>query len=130
VQTTSGRWLLLDGMRLSGNGGRRAAVMIQPAPAHEIAPLIVEAYGLSERERQIALLCVSGMSTKEIAAALHISAYTVQDHLKGIFEKTGARSRAELVGQIFLEQYVPRFRAIENSPAGWVAEEMSSLASA
>jgi DNA-binding CsgD family transcriptional regulator len=130
VQTTSGRWLLLDGMRLSGNGGRRAAVMIQPAPAHEIAPLIVEAYGLSERERQVTLLCISGMSTKEIAGALHISPYTVQDHLKSIFEKTGARSRAELVGKIFLEQYVPRFRAIESAPAGWVAEEVSSPATA
>jgi DNA-binding CsgD family transcriptional regulator len=128
VQTQTGRWLVLDGIRLSANGADRVAVMIQPAPSHEIAPLIVEAYGLSERERQITLLCVSGMSTKEIAQAVHISPYTVQDHLKKIFEKTGARSRAELVGQIFLEHYVPRWREIENSPAGWLAKDVSQAA--
>lgn len=125
AQTRSGRWLVLDGIRLTGNGAGCAAVMIQPAPSHEIAPLIVEAYGLSERERQITLLCVSGMSTKEIAAALHIAPYTVQDHFKNIFDKTGARSRAELIGQIFLEHYVPRWREVDTRPAGWFARDLS-----
>lgn len=125
VQTLSGRWLVLDGIRLTGNGTGRAAVMIQPAPSHEVAPLVVEAYGLSERERQITLLCVSGMSTKEIAAALHIAPYTVQDHFKSIFQKTGARSRAELVGQIFLEHYVPRWREVESRPTGWLARDLA-----
>jgi DNA-binding CsgD family transcriptional regulator len=123
VQTLSGQWLILDGMRLTGRRDDRFAVMIQPAPPQEIASLIVEAYGLSEREREITLLLMSGMSTKEIATAAHISPYTVQDHLKSIFEKTGARSRAELVGQVFLEHYVPRFKSIVNPPAGWLAQD-------
>ena len=110
--TRSGRWLLLHGTRLSGGGPGRTAVIIQPAPSDEIASLIVHAYGLSERERQVTELCAQGLSTKEIATTLHISAYTVQDHLKAIFEKTGARSRAELVGKIFLDHYAPRFREI------------------
>src|SRR5919198_243172 len=50
--TRSGRWLLLHGTRLSGGGDGRTAVVIQPAPSHEIASPIVQAYGLSERERQ------------------------------------------------------------------------------
>jgi DNA-binding CsgD family transcriptional regulator len=110
--TRSGRWLLLHGTRLSGGGPGRTAVIIQPAPSDEIASLIVHAYGLSERERQVTELCAQGLSTKEIATTLHISPYTVQDHLKAIFEKTGARSRAELVGKIFLDHYAPRFREI------------------
>ena len=126
VQTLSGRWLVLDGMSLPGKEEGRIAVMIQPAPAHEVAPLIVQAYGLSEREREITLLCLRGMSTRDISAALSISPYTVQDHFKGIFDKTGARSRAELIGQIFLEHYVPRFQELEHPPAGWHAQEIAA----
>lgn len=128
VQTLSGRWLVLDAMILPGNGESQIAVVIQPAPSHEVAPLIVQAYGLTERERQITLLCLSGMPTRDIATALAISAYTVQDHLKSIFDKTGARSRAELIGQIFLEHYVPRFHELENPPAGWHAQEIAQTA--
>lgn len=110
--TRSGRWLLLHGTPLTGGAGGRAAVVIQPAPSDEIASLIVKAYGLSERERQVTELCAQGLSTKEIAATLHLSPHTIQDHLKIIFEKTGTRSRAELVGKIFLDNYAPQFREI------------------
>jgi DNA-binding NarL/FixJ family response regulator len=118
--TRSGRWLLLHGTWLSGSG-ERTAVIIQPAPSDEIASLIVQAYGFSERERQVTELCAQGLSTKEIAATLQISPYTTQDHFKAIFDKTGARSRAELVGKIFLDHYVPRFREIERLPVGSLA---------
>ena len=87
-----------------------------------LAPLVALAYGLSERERQITRLCMKGHSTNEIAHVLGVSPYTVQDHLKSIFGKTGARSRGELVGQIFLEHYVPRWEEVPDSPGGWFAK--------
>lgn len=121
VQTKSGRWLLLYGARLSG-AERHTAVIIQPAGAYDVAPLVALAYGLSERECEITNLCIKGQSTKEIAQTLSVSPYTVQDHLKSIFDKTGARSRGELVGQIFLEHYVPRWEGFPNSPPGWSAK--------
>ena len=119
VQTRSGRWLLLYGTQLAGGPGGRTAVIIQPAPMAEVAPLVALAYGLSEREQQVAGLCLTGRSTKEIAQSLHVSPYTVQDHLKSIFDKTGVRSRGELVGQVFLEHYVPRWEQLASPPSGW-----------
>lgn len=118
VRTVDGIWLLLYGSPLSGNG--RIAVVVQQATLAEVAPLVALVYGLTEREVAVTRLCIEGRATKEIAASLHLSAYTVQDHLKAIFEKTRVRSRGELVGQVFLEHYVPRWEPIENPPQGWI----------
>jgi len=121
VHTRSGSWLLLYGTRLSGSDGR-TAVVIQPATPNEVAPLVALAYRLSERECQVTRLCLQGQSTKQIARTLGVSPYTVQDHLKSIFDKTGARSRGELVGQVFLEHYVPRWEELSEAPTGWFAK--------
>ena len=107
--------------------GRRAHCGHHPARRHhEVAPLVALAYGLSERECQITRLCMKGQSTKEMAQTLGVSPYTVQDHLKSIFDKTGARSRGELVGQIFLEHYVPRWEDLDDAPDGWLAKASAS----
>jgi DNA-binding CsgD family transcriptional regulator/PAS domain-containing protein len=109
VRTRSGTWLLLYGTRLTGAAAGRTAVIIHPATAQDIAPIIALSYGLTDRECHVAMQCIQGRSTKEIARSLTLSPYTVQDHLKSIFDKTGVRRRGELVGQIFLDHYAPRW---------------------
>lgn len=119
IRTRSGLWLLLYGTPLSGGADGRVAVIVQPAPGTEIAPLVALAYGLSEREREVTTLCMNGRSTKHIAQLLGVSPYTVQDHLKAIFRKTGAATRGELVGQVFLEHYIPRWEQTADMAGPW-----------
>lgn len=121
ARTRSGEWLLLYGTRLAGAAAGRTAVIIQPAAPDEVAPLVALAYGLTERESQITRLCLQGRSTKEMARSLHVSPYTVQDHLKSIFAKTGAHSRGELVAQVFLEHVVTRWEEVGGASPGWTA---------
>ena len=73
------------------------AVIIEPAHPSTLAPLLLSSRGLTPREREVALLVLRGASTQAIAADLHLSAYTVKDHLKAIFDKLGVRSRRDLV---------------------------------
>ena len=105
----SGRWLTIHASRLLDRGHSAAiAVIIEPAPPADVAVLIGQGHGLSRRETEVCALTARGLSTPDMAQHLSISANTVQDHLKSIFDKTGARNRRELVSIMFFEQYAPR----------------------
>ena len=110
VLSRSGTWVVLHGASLVACGARRVAVIVEPAHPARIAPLLMSAYGLTEREQQVTRLVLQGSSTAEIAARLVVSAYTVQQHLKSVFAKTGVRSRRDLVGKVFFSYYEPRVR--------------------
>jgi DNA-binding CsgD family transcriptional regulator len=56
---------------------------------------VLRALGLSAREREVAALLAQGRPTKSIAATLQLSPWTVQDHVKAVYAKTGV-SRADL----------------------------------
>jgi DNA-binding CsgD family transcriptional regulator len=109
LRSASGRWLVLHASRLRAAGTEgQIAVIFEEARPSEIAPLIVDAYGLTKREGEITQLVARGLSTAEVSKELHITPNTVRDHFKAIFDKVGVRSRRELVGQIFAQQYHPR----------------------
>jgi DNA-binding CsgD family transcriptional regulator len=110
VLSRSGRWIVLHGASLVAAGTRRAAVIVEPAHPSRIMPLLMSAYGLTDREQEVSRLVLRGDSTTQIAERLVVSPHTVQEHLKHIFEKTGVRSRRELVGKVFFAHYEPRFR--------------------
>ena len=114
VLSRSGTWIVLHGSSLVASGSRRAAVIVEPSHPARITPLLMSAYGLTEREQEVTRLVLRGDSTAQIAEPLVVSPHTVQEHLKKIFEKTGVRSRRELVGKVFFAHYEPRFRDNES----------------
>lgn len=108
LRTRAGRWLTLHASRLTTPASAgQIAVIIEPATPNDVAPFVLQAYALTAREQEVALLVLKGRSTEDIAAQLSISMLTVQQHLKAIFGKVGVRSRRELVAQIFAQSYWP-----------------------
>ena len=118
VLSRSGTWVILHGACLASTGPRRVAIIVEPAHPARIYPLLMSAYGLTERERDVTRLILQGSSTTQIARQLVVSAHTVQQHLKNIFDKTGVRSRRDLVAKVFFAHYEPRFRDNEHRTAG------------
>ncbi|WP_407565690.1 LuxR C-terminal-related transcriptional regulator [Streptomyces sp. 184] len=109
LRTAAGRWLTCHASCLHGADGtpHSTAVVIEPAAAAEIAPLLADAYELTARELEITQLLARGLATEGIAAELFLSPHTVRDHIKAVFDKTGVSTRGALVGKLFLEHYEP-----------------------
>jgi DNA-binding CsgD family transcriptional regulator len=89
----------------------------------DLAPILMMAYGLTNRERTITSLVCRGFSTREIEERLHITPNTIQDHLKSIFNKTGVRTRRELAMSLLQRDYLPRTMAgTPIGPSGFFVE--------
>ena len=108
VRAPSGTWLTVHGSVLGYEDEAQTAVTLERAGPHELAPLIADAYGLTGRERAVTQLVALGLATDAIADRLHVSPWTVQDHLKSIFDKVGVSTRGELVARVFLGDHAPR----------------------
>jgi DNA-binding CsgD family transcriptional regulator len=113
VRATHGTWLTVRGSVLGDGPHAPVAVLMEQAQPPELAPLIADAYGLTDRERRVTELVAQGFSTDDTGQRLHLSMYTVQDHLKSIFDKTGASSRGEVVARLFFDHYAPRLQIAE-----------------
>jgi two-component system, NarL family, nitrate/nitrite response regulator NarL len=59
---------------------------------------------LTERERQVLSFVFQGLANKEIADQLRVSESSVKGTLQQLFQKTGTRTRGQLV-RVALEQY-------------------------
>jgi DNA-binding CsgD family transcriptional regulator len=110
VKTPAGTWLVLHGGLLGDLRSGDITVFVQRAHPTLVAPLLLKAYGLTPREQQVTQLMLRGATTIQAAEQLAISPHTVTDHIKAIFEKTGARTRGELSATLFFGEHLPRIQ--------------------
>jgi DNA-binding NarL/FixJ family response regulator len=75
------------------------AVTIERTGPRERLGLFCRAHDLTERESAVLRCLADGEDTRAVAARLHLSEFTVQDHLKSVFAKTGVRSRRVLLAR-------------------------------
>jgi DNA-binding CsgD family transcriptional regulator len=62
--------------------------------------LVLGAHALTPSQGRVAALVLRGRSTQQIVNELGVSAHTVQDHLRAVFDKFGIGSRRELVAAL------------------------------
>ena len=82
------RDFLLTGARVGPDEAKELMAMTR-------AP--VRAIELSRREKEILTLLAMGSSTRQMAAQLHISTTTVNNHVQHIFRKLSAHTRLEAI---------------------------------
>ena len=102
-----GFWLTLRAARLSSGqkrptyagGGAAIVVSIEETSAADRLDLFSRAIGLTTREHELLSLLATGSDTRAMARQMSLSELTVQDHLKSIFTKTGARDRVTVLSR-------------------------------
>jgi DNA-binding CsgD family transcriptional regulator len=85
-------------------------VFIQRAHPTLVAPLLLKAYGLTAREQEVTQWLLRGATTAQAAQRLAISPHTINEHIKAIYDKTGARTRGELSATVFFGEHLPRIQ--------------------
>lgn len=76
-----------------------AATLAQPL-ADVRSPTLGRPRGLTPREREIATLAADRQRSRDIAAALGISARTVDNHLAAVYQKLGVTNRSDLAAHL------------------------------
>jgi DNA-binding CsgD family transcriptional regulator len=99
LQAADGRWTVIRVAPLTGAVGGYV-ITLEAARSEDLAPLLMRAWSLTAREREVARLVIDGLSSEDIAQALFISAHTVRDHVKAIFAKTGVSRRQDLTAAL------------------------------
>ncbi len=59
-------------------------------------PLLRESVKMTKREREVILMLGEGLSNKEIAQKIHVSAFTIKSHIHNIMEKLALHTRLEI----------------------------------
>jgi DNA-binding NarL/FixJ family response regulator len=109
-----GFWLTLRAARLAADEPASGApadspatlvVTIEEASAAERLELFGCALGLTPRESELLGLLATGSDTRAMARQMALSEHTVQDHLKSIFTKSGARDRVTVLSRALGTRY-------------------------
>ncbi|WP_026961403.1 response regulator transcription factor [Alicyclobacillus herbarius] len=62
--------------------------------------------GLTQREQEVLQCIADGLGTKQVAERLHISEYTVTEHVSSLMRKLRAKNRTEAVAIAFRNQLI------------------------
>jgi DNA-binding NarL/FixJ family response regulator len=100
LRTRDGRWITITSSVMRGSNPPAIAVVLAQAPPRQVTSLLLAAHGLTPAQQRVTELVLRGRSTRQIVDELHLSEYTVQEHLRATFDKVGVNSRRELMATL------------------------------
>ncbi len=99
---------IIDAIEEAVAGGAPMSLQI----AHKVLEIFSQlkpkksSYGLTEREKEILKLAITGLTKQQIADKLFISFHTVNNHLKNIYSKLHVNTRSGAVSKAFKENLI------------------------
>jgi DNA-binding CsgD family transcriptional regulator len=89
-------------IRMIGQGDKSPTLVARLSTDDPFAQLKqrLEKLGLTRRECEVVYLVCKGLQNNEISDKLYISRYTVETHLKSIYDKVGVSNRSSLIHHV------------------------------
>jgi DNA-binding CsgD family transcriptional regulator len=87
-------------VRTARQFGKRSVILLESLPTGDEIKSKLSHFGLSQRQEEIAVLVMQGLSNNEISDRLCIARQTVKDHVRDIFEKAKVHHRIELAAKV------------------------------
>lgn len=98
-----GRQIAVDKHNSTGSGTGDVSYLITVASEPDIPkvnPTVFSRHQLTARETEVAILMVDGVSNPDMAKRLFISMPTLKTHIRNIYSKFGAASRADFLDAV------------------------------
>ena len=95
-----------------GQSGVLAILQTVTALPDRCLDALAASYAFSPREEEVARLLREGLTANDIADRLSLSPYTVRDHLRRMYRKTGTSSRRDLLGLLQRATLAPPLGAV------------------
>ena len=93
---------LIKGLQEVFNGGAALSPSVAKLVLQEMRkPKPTENFDLSVREMEVLTLLADGLAAKQIAAALDVSYYTVNFHIKNLYTKLQVQSQSGAIAKAF-----------------------------
>lgn len=99
VRTVSGHWLRVEGVAPQGEADD-VTVVLHPATGNQRIEAVGAYHQLTHREKEVLNHLAGGLTTGQIARRMNISAFTVNEHLRSTYRKSGTKGRQELLAQL------------------------------
>ena len=109
--STSVGWLSLHASLPDGAGGRRVAVVLQPAFGEQAAALHLETHGLTSREREVARLVARGCQPKRSANTCSCPPGPSRITSRQSSRRPAPANPHELRAKIFFHDFLPGIAA-------------------
>lgn len=93
-------FLAVRTLPLQGPEGLFVGVLLERAGRRRGLGRASVRYAFSERETQVLAQVLEGATIEEIAASMHITPSTVQDHIKSLIAKTDSHNRSEMIAKV------------------------------
>lgn len=101
---TGARYSIEASRRSEKNANRWIVLLVSEAPPVRTIDALLDSWKLTQRERDVAMLMIEGLSSAQICERIAVTENTLKSHVKAILDKSGSENRTAFLAKLLRER--------------------------